>query len=342
MNKNLANKDPTEVNLVNDMLISAKTEKFNITSSKSQNLNYDSTECQNSLKINEENTKNSYTFIQKLNSKISKNYFNLTNNSDGAANFKRHSDTTSNKTNKKKLSRVPSSPLLDLEILNSWNLPKGFLLHINKYGLENSIRNQNDGFVYFGYFPEDQCQNEEFLIDYKIYPRDESVIDNKYIGRHFQIKFNDENLGYYIKDLGLGFGVFIKVNKEMKIKQNLLINIGSNYIIFFLDKNKMTIKVFSIEKKNEEYSFNGDEDKCVIIGRNNNSDIYIDDKMLSRIQCNICYKDKNEKGWYLKDGSLEGIPSTNHTWFYSAEDTLIYNGMVFKTSHNLFKCILKE
>ena len=34
---------------------------------------------------------------------------------------------------------------LDLEVINSWNLPKGLKLHIKKDKLENSLRNGNDG-----------------------------------------------------------------------------------------------------------------------------------------------------------------------------------------------------
>ena len=342
MNKYLSSKDSSDEKLISYMFKSEQKTNFNINSSKSQNFNFESTECQKSSKKNNETSKNTHTIFQKFDSKLSKNYFNINSTSYNTTNNKGHSDNSSNKINKKKLSRFPGSPLLDLEILNSWNLPKGYLLHINKYGIENSLRNKNDGFVYFGYISEDKLKNEQNLIDYEICPRDESIIDNKYIGRHFQIRFDEQNLSYYIKDLGIGFGVFIKVDKEIKIKHNLLINIGETYIIFSLDKNIIGLKIFSQDKKNEEYSFNGDEIKCIIIGRNNNSDIYIDDKMLSRIQCNICYKDKNEKGWYLKDGSLEGKCSTNCTWFYSAEDTLIYNEMVFKTNHNLFRCILKE
>ena len=34
--------------------------------------------------------------------------------------------------------------LLDLEIINSWNLPTGLRLHINKGRLENSLRNKGE------------------------------------------------------------------------------------------------------------------------------------------------------------------------------------------------------
>ena len=49
---------------------------------------------------------------------------------------------------------------LDLEVINSWNLPKGLKIHITKDHLENSLRNMNDGKIYFG-FQKDINQSEE-------------------------------------------------------------------------------------------------------------------------------------------------------------------------------------
>ena len=53
-------------------------------------------------------------------------------------------------------------------------------------------------------------------------------------------------------------------------------------------------------------------------------------------------ENEEERGWYIKDGDLDGKKSTNDTWFYSIEDTEITNGMIFKTNHNLFKGALKS
>ena len=262
---------------------------------------------------------------------------NIYNN---CTNFKDHSDKNQNKVNKLRLSKISkTNKLLDLEILSSWNLPKGFLLHINRFGIENSLRKKYDGITFFGYEKENHDSNKNYNIDYIISPKDLSIIDEKYIGRHFQIKYDENINNYYIKDLGFGFGVFVKLDKEILIKQNLLINIGETYIIFYINKNELKLKIFRDSEKTIEYTFNGEENDYILIGRNNNSDVYIEDKMLSRIQCNIFYKND---GWFLKDGDLQGKASTNRTWFYCSDETLIYNEMIFKTNHILFKCILKE
>ena len=233
---------------------------------------------------------------------------------------------------------------LDLEVLNSWNLPVGLQLHIDEFGLKNSLRNQADGFTYFG-FETEETLNSNPYIDYLLGPKEQDY-DEQFIGKHFQIRFDNITKKYYIKDLGNGFGTFIKLINEEKIKDNLLINIGETYIVFSfndINENEITIKLFTGEEQRNSYSFNCDNQKCIIIGRDSSiCDVIIDDKMLSRVHCCINFKEKdNIKGWYIKDGNLQGKKSTNDTWFYSAEETLIYDQMIFKTNHNLFKCIYK-
>ena len=103
--------------------------------------------------------------------KINRNYFNLTNihsNTYNNSNFKEYSDKNPNKINKIRLSKFSTkNKLLDLEILNGWNLPKGFLLHINKFGIENSLRKKYDGITFFG-FERDHGPKKNYDIDYKI------------------------------------------------------------------------------------------------------------------------------------------------------------------------------
>lgn len=251
-----------------------------------------------------------------------------------------------NKTNNisNELKKEKEKLCLDLEVLNSWNLPIGLQLHIDEFGLKNSIRNKGDGITYFGFQTEDSLNTEPY-IDYLLGPKDQEY-DEQFIGKHFQIRFDNETKKYYIKDLGNGFGTFIKLINEEKIKDNLLINIGETYIVFSFNndnENELTIKLFTGDEQRNSYSFNCDNQKCIIIGRDSSlCDVIIDDKMLSRVHCCINYKEKeNEKGWYIKDGNLQGKKSTNDTWFYSAEETLIYDKMIFKTNHNLFKCLCK-
>ena len=149
---------------------------------------------------------------------------------------------------------------LDLEVINSWNLPKGLKIHIIKDHLDNSLRNMNDGKIYFG-FQKDINQSEERpYIDYLLLPKDIEY-DDKFIGVHFQIKYDETNFKYYIKDLGSGFGTFVKLIDPIKIKNNLLINIGETFIVFTInneneEKNDIIIlKIFTGNEKSEIYEF---------------------------------------------------------------------------------------
>ena len=264
---------------------------------------------------------------------------------------------------------------LILEIMTSWNLPEGYKLKIrNKYGLENSLLKEREkedkNIVYFGFQREEDLNTNPY-IDYLLYPK-EDFYDNKFIGKHFQIRYDIDNKLYFIKDLGFGFGTFIKLTKDIKLKDNFLINIGETYIVFSLNQNEneneneaeninnikdndnnesenenntINIKVFSGDEKCDNYNFDYFSNPTILIGRNAFCDIIIEDKMLSRVHCSVFFVDsekEEERGWYLKDGNLNGKKSTNDTWFYSAEESLIENNMIFKTNHNLFKCIIEK
>ena len=263
---------------------------------------------------------------------------------------------------------------LILEIITSWNLPEGYKLIIrNKHGLENSLIKrklkqkeieEERNIVYFGFQREDDL-NRNPNIDYLLYPK-EDFYDNKFIGKHFQIRYDTNDKLYYIKDLGFGFGTFIKLIKDIKIKDNFLINIGETYIVFSLNQNEkesekdiendevkekqngsniISIKVFFGDEKCDNYNFDYFSNPTILIGRNEFCDVVIEDKMLSRVHCSVYFvesKKEEERGWYLKDGNLNGKKSTNETWYYSAEETLIEEDMIFKTNHNLFRCCIKR
>ena len=232
-------------------------------------------------------------------------------------------------------------------------------IQINPLGYINSKR-KKDGITYFGYEKEGG-DSEENEIDIKMNPIDNEVIDDKYYGKHFQIKFNLNDMQYYLKDLGHGFGTFIKIVDWVEIKNNFLLNIGENYLVFSLgleneinenyinnnnicDEGKLlTVKIFSSNSDKNSLVFSP-SDSPFSIGRKGENKIYIEDNMLSRIHCTIKYK--NNK-WFIIDGSIkeqndfeENKKSTNGSWVYAYEDSLITDKMTFKAAHYLFECNL--
>ena len=260
-----------------------------------------------------------------------------------------------------KLKKVfAKSKKLILEIMcNNTDEDKYHAIEINPYGYTNSKREKKDGITYFG-----SCLNQDDDIhgdiDYYLNNYENNYEDNGNYGKNFMIKFNPEDLNYYIKDLGKGFGTFIKIQEWTEIKNNFLINIGDNYIVLSFEDdddedntnnimkksksdNSLNIKIFSLNTNIKSYKFFPSQ--CPIkIGRSKDNNIYIDDDMLSRIHCTIDFG--NEK-WFIQDGyAKNGLneeeikKSTNGCWIYAYDEIQIINKMIFKSNHNIFICNL--
>ena len=253
----------------------------------------------------------------------------------------------------------PSSKKLILEIMSNKTSDNFISIEIDPYGYIDSKREKKDGITYFGY------QNGDWGVDYQFQNSDNYLYEDTFNGKHFMIQFNPDDLNYYIKDLGRGFGTFIKIQEWTELKNNLLLNIGENYIVFSLgddendekekeedingkntfkneNNNCLNVKIFSTKTQNI-YSLS--PDNCpVTIGRSSENNIVIDDDMLSRIHCTIDFdKDK----WYIQDGYArnglqeeETKKSTNGSWIYAYDEIPIKDKMIFKANHNLFICNL--
>ena len=250
-----------------------------------------------------------------------------------------------------------SSKKLILEIMSNDISEKFVSIEIDPYGYTNSRREKKDGITYFGY------QSEDLVVDYQLKNGDRFFQEDNFSGRHFMIKFNPDDLNYYVKDLGKGFGTFIKIQEWTELKNNLLLNIGENYIVFSLgddddednyDSNNinkenvendticLNVKIFSM--KNQKI-FSLTPDNCpTTIGRSSENSIVIDDDMLSRVHCTIDF-DNNK--WYIQDGyAKNGLQdeeikkSTNGSWIYAYDEIPIKDKMIFKANHNLFICNL--
>ena len=254
---------------------------------------------------------------------------------------------------------ISQSKKLILEIMSSDETEKFITIEINPLGYVNSKRIKKDGITYFGY----DTGEGQYQVDFILKSNDNYYYDDAFNGRHFMIKFNPNDLTYYLKDLGRGFGTFIKIQEWTELVNNLLLNIGENYIVFSFgdeddeeeedeknnntkynkDDNSLNIKIFSLNAKQKIYKLLP-SDCPITIGRSSENSIYIDDDMLSRIHCTIDFS--NDK-WYIQDGlAKNGIQdeeikkSTNGSWIYAYDEIPIVNKMIFKANHNLFICNL--
>ena len=221
------------------------------------------------------------------------------------------------------------APKLELFIIESLFLDENLKIKINSTGLENnSLRNKKDGCTYFGLLS----------------PSDENI----------NIKFDLEEYSYFIKDysFGNGYGTFMKVLTEIKIKDNTLINIGNNYIVFTfgvdelspeendtIDENQkiLSVKVFRGELVNYSYVFNQAQINKILIGKDEKCNIVLNDDLLEDIHCMIEFK--NKKGWYILDG-YNNKNSENGTWICLSEETKIFEGMLIQSNQNIYKCHL--
>ena len=117
------------------------------------------------------------------------------------------------------------APKLELIIKDSLYLEIGLKIKINALGLvDKSLRNKKNGFTYFGILLPDEENNNE--IDFSTIDLANNIInmkDNQILsGRQFRIRFDINSNFYFIKDCsyGRGYGSFMKIINEMKIKDN--------------------------------------------------------------------------------------------------------------------------
>ena len=247
------------------------------------------------------------------------------------------------------------APKLELIIVESLFLEENLKIKINATGLENdSLRNKKDGCIYFGLLsPSDENINKK--IDFNT--GNNEIINTKndiHYGLQFRIKFDIEEYSYFIKDysFGNGYGTFMKVLNEIKIRDNTLINIGNNYIVFTfgvdelapeendtIDENQkiLSVKVFRGELVNYSYVFNQAQINKILIGKDEKCNIVLNDDLLEDVHCVIEFK--NKKGWTISDG-YDNKKTENGTWICLSEETKIFEGMLIQSNQNIYKCHL--
>jgi hypothetical protein len=126
-------------------------------------------------------------------------------------------------------------------------MSKGRAYTIKPQGFEESTRVPKDGCTYFG------CKSENESVDIDISPED-SVLEESQKGRNFIIYYKIEKDSYWIKDLGKGFGAFVKLDSNLVksiqvLKNNMLISLGESFIVINIKSHSplptLCIKRFS-------------------------------------------------------------------------------------------------
>ena len=204
---------------------------------------------------------------------------------------------------------------------------------------------------------ENNEKNEKIENNENIINKNENIINNNNNENYydqspfFVIYFNILDESYYIKDTNKKIGALMKIT-SFEIKNNILLNIGSTYLVITFDfiKLKLTIKIFNndvIQNKNikENYDkkifiFSDKENSIVNIGRCEQSDLFINDFNLSRNHCYIIYYFESKK-LMIVDGDYNNSSkfSSHGTWVYISHSQKIENNFEFKINHTKFKIL---
>ena len=147
----------------------------------------------------------------------------------------------------------------------------------------------------------------------------------------FYINYNENTKKFQIFDNLLGTGIFLKIDKLILLN-NMIINIGIDYMHFEInEKNNNEIKIKFL-KKNEEISFNSKNFQSFTIGRNKSCNYIYNDDRISKIQCTIFFN--GQQKWEIHDGIFlidDVKKSSNGLWLLANKGIYLEQGMILKT-----------
>jgi hypothetical protein len=203
----------------------------------------------------------------------------------------------------------PTGKELRLKVKNSPSLAKDLVININYQGYMDSF---TPGVVYFGgkrKVKKGGVRCCDFVI-----PNEE-----KCYGQMFVIYFSEDCEEYYLRDLGVGQGVYLKLDYSFKLTSDILVNIGETHLFFKIafgnsSYPNLMLTVFTASEV-KTYCFYAQEQHIspVRIGRADDCEICIKDMLLSKYQASILYS--HSQGWMLIDGNIiRQRPSTNGAW----------------------------
>lgn len=152
------------------------------------------------------------------------------------------------------------------------------------------------------------------------------------------IVYNIEKDRFFIKDLGKGFGVYMRISFPMVLKDNTVINIGSSFLIFGISDDKaptLSIRIMGEENDSNQFDPIDYIDDVITLGRGITCTLRFEDTLLSKVHSYISYVGDK---WILTDGDQQKN-STNGTWVYIADDTLVFSSMIFKCNQCVFQVV---
>lgn len=142
------------------------------------------------------------------------------------------------------LQQIKEFKTLKIRIVNSGILDKDKILVIRPSGLEYSKRQADDGYVFFG------CKKKmkKVIVNDFIVPLRDPDLNENHRGRHFVIYYKIDKGSYWIRDLCIGFGVFVRLDYTLILKDSMLFNVGDSFLVVNFknsqDSSEILIRVF--------------------------------------------------------------------------------------------------
>lgn len=96
--------------------------------------------------------------------------------------------------------------------------------------IEEPEENKYSSFQVKIHFKANKNIQKEVVNDFVIPTKNEEE-KQKHRGRQFQIYYDSQVQKYKIKDLGIGYGAFVKLTKPLVLRDNFLLNMGESYIV---------------------------------------------------------------------------------------------------------------
>ena len=287
------------------------------------------------------------------------NFLNMTQKDFGYISFCAQSNLNKSNISSNKIIK-PKNLIL------SGNLFFGKNIKITQNGMENSLRNKNEFPIYFGteaivdkngipyndfivnYIPkkkikkkitddENEKKNENNNEIKEIKDKENENING---GRLFQIIFDKNKNDYILNFIHSSLILYYRINKPVFFDYDkeyyfILGNVFLSVLIKKInEKSNICIRVETEDQKAEKANF--ENEKKIVIGRAENSDVEIDKQCISKYHSVIEY-DNNINQYYYKDNN-----STNGSTLLIREDdnVIIKGSMYFKLEDTSF--IIKE
>ena len=215
-------------------------------------------------------------------------------------------------------------------------------IRIFPQGIEPPVRNLRDGVVYFGCKRKDLQGNT--VVDYVCNLSNKSLSD-KYRGPHFMIYFDLSEKAYFLHDLALGFGSFLRITETLVLEDDFLLSIGESFMLVNLIHKtqcdmypRLRVKLFGGQCPEEIFYFHPQEFYLcnIVVGRSQKCQVTVHDTLISKQHASIFFT--SDRNWVIIDGTAT-TNSTNGTWLYINHDIKLANGMEFKACESIFKVI---